>query len=532
MKDITNKSRYKPLIYHERLRYVMPVVIMGIFTFLFLGAEYLYDNMIALFVSRERTVLAQNYALGISTLGFLLYPTARRIINKKNRIPFSIISALVSVICIIVVGQHVSYVITIISGFILFLFLGLTGSCVFYTSMCVLKNDRYLARTVGVSYMLGILLQFANNNLINSDTIEAVVLSAFMLVLICLLSITWQDRNPETSADDSSCIDYTYAGNGISGNNGLPENNDTSHSLKALVPGLLMILLIVLMTCIFSTLDNAVTLEHAAGTMDIGQWPRILLALSGLAAGFIYDFKNRKYMFLSMYCVMILSTLCIAVPMLGSSFLTGLVMFYISAGFFAVFFTTSFMELACYMNTPELWAGLGRAVNNITAALIANTSLKLLSSGNGIAIIVTVLVLFVSVILVAAAYSSRIGILIEGKPIDLLYSCSLQSDSLSSGNPEAASLNSVNLETAATSSCEIDKESRLHELSELYSFTPREAEVFGCLVNTDDSLQTIADNLFISKRTLERYISGIYKKTEVKSRSALVRLFNDKVNNK
>ena len=525
MKDTTNKSRYKSLIYHDRSRYVMPVVIMGIFTFLFLGAEYLYDNMIALFVSKERTVLAQNYALGISMVGFLLYPAAMRIINKKNRIPFSIISALVSVICIIVVGQHVSYVITIISGFILFLFLGLTGSCVFYTSLYVLKNDRYLARTVGVSYMLGILLQFANNNLINSDTIEAVVLSAFMLVLICLLSITWQERNPEIPADDSSGINCTYAGNRISGNNGLPDNNDTSHRLKSLVPGLLMVLLIVLMTCIFSTLDNAVTLEHAARTMDIGQWPRILLALSGLAAGFIYDFKNRKYMFLSMYCVMILSTLCIAVPMLGGSFLTGLVMFYISAGFFAVFFTTSFMELACYMNTPELWAGLGRAVNNITAALIANASLKLLSSGNGIAIIVTVLVLFVAVILVAVSYHSRIAVLIKGTSVDSFGG--LQSSSLDSDT-----LDSVNLEAAAASSGEIDKESRLHELSALYSFTPREAEVFGCLVNTDDNLQTIADNLFISKRTLERYISGIYKKTEVKSRAALVRLFNDKVNYK
>lgn len=142
MKDTTNKSRYKSLIYHDRSRYVMPVVIMGIFTFLFLGAEYLYDNMIALFVSKERTVLAQNYALGISMVGFLLYPAAMRIINKKNRIPFSIISALVSVICIIVVGQHVSYVITIISGFILFLFSWINRQlCFLYLNVCSEKRQ-------------------------------------------------------------------------------------------------------------------------------------------------------------------------------------------------------------------------------------------------------------------------------------------------------------------------------------------------------------------------------------------------------
>lgn len=48
--------------------------------------------------------------------------------------------------------------------------------------------------------------------------------------------------------------------------------------------GLLLVLLVALMTCVFSTLDNAVTLVHSSGETDIGQWPRALLALSGLAS--------------------------------------------------------------------------------------------------------------------------------------------------------------------------------------------------------------------------------------------------------
>lgn len=48
--------------------------------------------------------------------------------------------------------------------------------------------------------------------------------------------------------------------------------------------GLLLVLLVALITCVFSTLDNAVTLVHSSGETDIGQWPRALLALSGLAA--------------------------------------------------------------------------------------------------------------------------------------------------------------------------------------------------------------------------------------------------------
>ncbi len=72
--------------------------------------------------------------------------------------------------------------------------------------------------------------------------------------------------------------------------------------------GLLLMLLVALMTCVFSTPDNAVTLVHSSGETDIGQWPRALLALSGLAAGFVFDWKSRQYMGAMMYCVMTLST--------------------------------------------------------------------------------------------------------------------------------------------------------------------------------------------------------------------------------
>lgn len=67
-------------------------------------------------------------------------------------------------------------------------------------------------------------------------------------------------------------------------------------------------LLVALMTCVFSTLDNAVTLVHSSGETDIDQWPRALLVLSGLAAGFVFDWKSRQYMGPIMYCVMMRST--------------------------------------------------------------------------------------------------------------------------------------------------------------------------------------------------------------------------------
>lgn len=141
--------------------------------------------------------------------------------------------------------------------------------------------------------------------------------------------------------------------------------------------------------------------------VNIGQWPRILLALSGLAAGFLFDFGGRKYMSMIMYCVMILSTICLAILRFAGPIMLGLVIFYLSAGFFVVFFTASFMEIARYSKTPELLSGVGRAVNNFVAVLISAGSLALLNSDNNIAIITIELILFVLASIAAFFYTNK-----------------------------------------------------------------------------------------------------------------------------
>lgn len=466
----------------DRIPYINAVILMGLFTFLFLGAEYLYVDVLSGMVSENKTVLAQNYALGVSAAGFLLYPLFHRFCKKRLKIIISAVISLASILCIALICTGTAYTMTFIMGLVLFLLLGLFGSAAFYVSMRMMKTDRYLARTVGISYALGILLQFANNNLVRSEIAEAIILSVFLLLLVWFLI-----KNDQIYCkQDEQVVDAP------------PDEerskDSTEETAKGTIVGILMVLLVVLMTFIFSTLDNAVTLAHANGTMDIGQWPRILLALSGLTAGFIFDIKNRKYMGLIMYCIMILSTICIVVLKFAGPFLVGLIVFYLSAGFFAVFFTSGFMELARHMRTPALWAGMGRAINNITAAVIANLVLTLLSSDSSIAVIVLVLFLFVAVSIVAAAYTFQKKAFME------------------------------KLITDAADA--VSEKEKLRKFSEVFSFTEREAEVFGCLVNTEDSVQAIAESLYVSRRTLERYISAIYEKTGVKSRVGLLNLYS------
>ena len=70
----------------------------------------------------------------------------------------------------------------------------------------------------------------------------------------------------------------------------------------------------------------------------------------------------------------------------------------------------------------------------------------------------------------------------------------------------------------------VSEKEKLRKFSEVFSFTERKTVVFSCLINTEDSIQTIAENPYVSRRTLERYISAIYEKTGVKSRVGLLNL--------
>ncbi len=474
MNSILKKIRQSDAFNKEnRIPYTKAVLLMSLFTFTFLGAEFLFVDMISNTVSGSQSVAAQNYALGISVIGFILYPLFCRICKGKLQSAVTMCAAILSVVCLFLICRRSTYTLTMGMGLLLFLLLGAFGSAVFCKSLCLLEDNTYLARLAGVSYMLGALLQIANNNLIHTAALEAGILSAFILLLAVTL----------IRAESNSIVPACSKGK---------TNEDTGASgLKIAV---VLILFVALLTCIFSTLDNAVTLYHASGAVNIGQWPRILLALSGLLAGFLFDIAGRKYMSMVMYCVMILSATCLVVLQFAGPFTVGLIIFYLSAGFFAVFFTASFMEIARYTKMPELWAGLGRAVNNFIAVAITGASLALLDSGNNIAITTIELILFVLASVTAFVYTNMRRSFFE--------------------------------KLDATDTNKLSDSERLQKLSEQFSLTPREAEVFGLLVNTEDGLQTIADNLYVSRRTLERYVSALYEKTGTKSRIGLVSLYN------
>ncbi len=456
---------------------IYAILLLSIFTFLFLGAEYMYVNVLSLTAGEERTVIAQNYALGVSAVGLFLYPLLYRTMKKRIQIAVLTFLAFAATVCIFFIQKHISYLSTMLAGMALFLFLGLLGSAIHCLFFYLTADRDYLARMVGVSYALGIFLQFLNNNLVKQQAKEAAILSLFSLATLALL----------LKAEKLCCRETAEAEEYLRST----KKESEKANRKITIAGGLLALLVILMACIFSTLDNAVTMHHVTGT-SIGQWPRLLLAVSGLAAGFLYDIRNRKYMTLIMYCVLLMSVICVVVLKMGRPFLIGLIVFYLSAGFFPVFFTTSFLDFAGRTQVPALWAGMGRAMNNVSAALLTNASVALLVSDNSSMLaIILALALFVAISVVLFLYTAWMPAVPTTIPAPL------------------------------------DPQEAFRILSETLSLTPREVEVFDKLIHSEDSVQEIADSLFLSRRTCQRYIASIYEKAGVKSRMGLYQLYTE-----
>lgn len=500
---------------------IRSITLLALFYFLFLGSEYLFDNIICYYTDSQGVVLAQSYILGVSTVGFLLYPVLKHLIGKKAS-SFRHIGILtcffIGTACYLLIVLHSGYALTLTAGCVLFLLLGILGSSTHYLCSLLLVQDPLLPAVVGSGYAFGVLIQFISNNFVSNTAISALILC---LSLVLLLFLLIRIR-----------LKYTVRSNAP-----LKTRILTSHPLRT---GLLLVGIIALMTCIFSTLDSEMTLRHASGELDLGSLPRLLLAFSGICAGILFSKIRERYQNLVMYCVMLFSTVCVILLQTGGSILLSCIIFYLSAGIFAVYFTISFMSLSYHTRVPSLWAGLGRAVNNLCTVCISQFTMMLVSSGNTIVIYTVTLVIFVATGIALFVYTVQADTYIA--PSDLAFdaidvsavSKYAGAETVGSENsqPLSSGISDCHTKSAAPASSEpstpsspSDRELHFRQFSDYFALTDREKEVLKVLLTSDEGMQELASQLYISRTMLYRHVASLNEKTSTKSRISLIQFY-------
>lgn len=467
----------------ERFKYI---IILALFNYIFLGTEYLFDNIVG-DIKPQSVVTAQSYILGASVLGFLFFAIIKKYINKKLK--YGLLSAFIVVETLLfaLMEYSESYGFVVITGCVMFALFGVMGSAVYYIASVYLKSNRNVASTIGLAYGLGIMFQFGDNNIVASKIARLIIFVIVLVVWIAIILNLYLEENAESQNEKSRKVKYEKTeSKNIECKNTASKNAEYKNSR---ITAIVLIITIMLMACIFSTLDNIVTYYHSKEIMDIGQYPRLLLAISGVVAGVLFDLKERKLMCLIMYSVTLLSTICMLVITMGEPFIIGLVVFYLSAGFFSVFFTTAFVNLSFEMKTSELWAGMGRAVNNLCAVLMGTVFFSLFNSTNMLSNSIVIIILFVFVSIFMAIY--------YGKNSKKSYVAeSLESD-----------------------------DNKMENFVQQFSLSKRECEVLEILLKSDKNVKEIAQELYISRAALYRHISNMNEKTDTKSREGLIKFY-------
>ena len=498
---------------------IRSVILLALFYFLFLGSEYLFDNSIIYHTDSHGVVIAQSYILGISTLGFLFYPVFKYLAVKKAaglKYLGIFFCFLVGTVCYFLINRHPGYALTLTAGCVLFFLLGILGSSIHYLCSLLLIQDSLLPAVVGFGYAFGILLQFINNNFVSNTAISALILSLSLVLLLFLLT---RIRLKHTVRTDAL----------------LKTRILTLHPLRT---GLLLAGIIALMTCIFSTLDSEMTLLHASGELNLGSLPRLLLALSGICAGILFSKIRERYQNLFMFCVMLFSTICVVLLQVDGSILISCIIFYLSAGIFAVYFTVSFMNLSYHTRIPSLWAGLGRAVNNLCAVCISQLTMMLVSSGNPAVIYTVTLVIFVITGIALFVYTIQADTYVAPSDptlhaMDILsgsaVASSEDSQHLFSGSSDCHTKPTAPVVPASpgpsTPSSPSDRELHFRQFSDHFVLTDREKEVLKALLTSDENMQELADRLYISRTMLYRHVASLNEKTSTKSRISLIQFY-------
>lgn len=467
----------------ERFKYI---IILALFNYIFLGTEYLFDNIVG-DIKPQSVVTAQSYILGASVLGFLFFAIIKKYINKKLK--YGLLSAFIVVETLLfaLMEYSESYGFVVITGCVMFALFGVMGSAVYYIASVYLKSNRNVASTIGLAYGLGIMFQFCDNNIVASKIARLIIFAIVLVVWIAIILNLYLEENAESQNEKSRKVRYEKTeSKNIECKNTTSKNAEYKNSR---ITAIVLIITIMLMACIFSTLDNIVTYYHSKGIMDIGQYPRLLLAISGVVAGVLFELKERKLMCLIMYSVTLLSTICMLVITMGEPFIIGLVVFYLSAGFFPVFFTTAFVNLSFEMKTPELWAGMGRAANNLCAVLMGTVFFSFFNSTNMLSNSIVIIILFVFVSIFMAIY--------YGKNSKKSY--------------VAESLES--------------NDNKMENFVQQFSLSKRECEVLETLLKSDKNVKEIAQELYISRAALYRHISNMNEKTDTKSREGLIKFY-------
>lgn len=263
----------------------------------------------------------------------------------------------------------------------------------------------------------------------------------------------------------------------------------------------------ILFTCFYNETIHHLMIQSNYSSYNVYSWPRLMLIPGYLLFALIGDRKKGRYVPLISLCIMLIALLNVVLVGDQSAYWFNMCLFYFSIASFTSYYLLTFWRLAPGTKHPTFWAPAGRMLDSAMVLLTGALHLSTLSAPVVLGIDIAGVVLVI-VLMVTGGDFSLHTTAPEKLPEPLR----------ESADPEAVS--------AGPDAVPLSPEETILKLQERYGLTPREAEVLRELVLSEDKQTVISQRLSIQVKTLQDYVTRLYRKTGTSSRLGLRNLYD------
>ena len=271
-----------------------------------------------------------------------------------------------------------------------FFLLGYVAAGVHSSTAKLFVRSKHLCLSVGVAHTVGLTLQFVTYLLIPFGLLKALVIIAAIGGLVIFDYRSWESTKSIDFGSIKSKLAIEPYSHGELHDDFVNQIDEIIVEQPKKLAGYLVVL-IALFAFLFNSLYGAYSQDSQSFSPFILLDSRVMLAISGIIAGYLFDFKRGRYAGLAMISVAFIALAAILGIEAGGSPSIGRAVFFFADGFFVVFYTSSFLGLAPHMDDPDLWAGMGRTIANVCAIPTSIPAIMFIETGNIVALTVLLL---------------------------------------------------------------------------------------------------------------------------------------------
>jgi len=405
-------------------------------------------------------------------LGYVLYSLFTHFVQgKHNQKPIAYAVCCLFPVCFIllsVTGRDSLFyvIISMVSAF----FLGTFGGAAHLRMSIEAVEKADVARCMGLGSSAAVMLQY----LLQIRWGISPFLPVFMLaVYVLFLLLLWRrdseiviERNVKTSSVEQSQILFA-----------------------AVIASVF-----ILFACFYNETIHHLMVRSGYTSVNVYSWPRLMMVPVYLLFAVIGDREDGKYVPIVSLCIMLIALLNVVLVGNSGAYWLNMCFFYVIVAAYTCYYLLTFWHLAQGTKYPALWAPFGRVLDSIIVLITGAVHLSTFSPP----VVLGAEIVGIALVIVMMAINGNFN----------LVKSPVSSEALRVLSPEET----------------------LERMREDYGLTRREAEVLRELICTEDKQTVISERLHIKVKTLQDYVTKLYRKTGTNTRSGLTDLYHKTMN--